>query len=108
MSLAEGSRGGQVSQDVRSEGDTGHDDITQIRPARPGQYIATLYTGLLNRKLSNECPVMAFHFSIKESSISPSCIYSLSLFILMSIDKENEHKVIKCCSIQIYLILEIF
>lgn len=90
MSLAEGSRGGQVSQDVRSEGDTGHDDITQIRPARPGQYIATLSTGLLNRKLSNECPVMAFHFSIKESSISPSCIYSLSLFILMSIDKENE------------------
>lgn len=90
MSLAEGSRGRQVSQDVRSEGDTGHDDITQIRPARPGQYIATLSTGLLNRKLSNECPVMAFHFSIKESSISPSCIYSLSLFILMSIDKENE------------------
>lgn len=90
MSLAEGSRGGQVSQDVRSEGDTGHDDITQIRPARPGQYITTLSTGLLNRKLSNECPVMAFHFSIKESSISPSCIYSLSLFILMSIDKENE------------------
>lgn len=79
-----------MSQDVRSEGDTGHDDITQIRPARPGQYIATLSTGLLNRKLSNECPVMAFHFSIKESSISPSCIYSLSLFILMSIDKENE------------------
>lgn len=90
MSLAEGSRGGQVSQDVRSEGDTGHDDFTRIRPARPGQYIATLSTGLLNRKLSNECPVMAFHFSIKESSISPSCIYSLSLFILMSIDKENE------------------
>lgn len=79
-----------MSQDVRSEGDTGHDDFTRIRPARPGQYIATLSTGLLNRKLSNECPVMAFHFSIKESSISPSCIYSLSLFILMSIDKENE------------------
>lgn len=79
-----------MSQDVRSEGDAGHDDITQIRPARPGQYIATLSTGLLNRKLSNECPVMAFHFSIKESSISRSCIYSLSLFILMSIDKENE------------------
>lgn len=77
-----------MSQDVRSEGDTGHDDFTRIRPARPGQYIATLSTGLLNRKLSNECPVMAFHFSIKESSISPSCIYSL--FILMSIDKENE------------------
>lgn len=70
-----------MSQDVRSEGDTGHDDITQIRPARPGQYIATLSTGLLNRKLSNECPVMAlFHLAA----------FTLSLFILMSIDKENE------------------
>lgn len=60
-----------MSQDVRSEGDTGHDDITQIRPARPGQYIATLSTGLLNRKLSNECPVMAlFHLAAFTLSLS--------------------------------------
>lgn len=62
--------------------------MISLRPARHGQYIATLSTALLNRKLSNECPVMAFHFPIKESS-SPRCIYylSLSLFRCPLIEK---------------------